>query len=400
MPDMMVARQPILDANQDLHAYELLYRPAPDAMAAADGDAATARVMMTSLVEMGLENVVGSVPAFVNMTRALILSETIQLLPPDRVVLELLEHIRIDGPLFAAVKRLTAGGYRFALDDFLWRDDLEPVIELCDYVKLDLRQLNAARLNEYTARLKGRRPRLIAEKVETQEEVDLCLKLGISLFQGYFFCRPRVMSNRALSPTQNTLLALVSRLQDPDVPFNDLAKVVQGDVGLTHKLLRIINSAFYSLPRKVESVKDALVLLGLRTVRRWASLIALAGLGKIPREGFTAALVRARTCELLAERSRQHGADTHFMAGLLSTLGDLLGSPLEEVIADLPLSESLRAALLTGEGDLGAAIACATAHETAQWEAMRYRTLTPGQIRDAYIQAVTWAADVNEQLKG
>ncbi len=399
MSQIMVARQPILDRRQDLFAYELLYRSAGSRGAAGHtGDAATATVILTSLVEMGLEKVTGGHPAFVNMTGSLLCSEMISILPPDQVVLEVLETVRVDPAMVEVVRALAGQGYKVALDDFVFTPEQESLVAIADYIKLDVLSLGHDGTLEQLKALKGARAKLVAEKVETREECDWCLEQGFHFLQGYYFCKPSLMEEKSLASRQVTVLALLAKLHDPNVSFNDLDKLIRSDVGLTHRVLKIINSARFSLARKIDSLKEALVLLGLRRTRMWVALIALAGAGKTPREALTATLVRARMCELLAEKSKRPAPDVYFMTGLLSTLGVLLNQELEQAVKGLPLSDAVKHAILGQEGELGEALRCAEAHEKAAWDEMRFGSLTEEEIRNSYLSAVSWAAEVNEQV--
>lgn len=399
MTDLIVARQPILDRKQELYAYELLFRPtASEQPAAVDGDAASARVLLTSLVEMGLEKVVGDRLAFINFTGALLQSDLIRLLPKERLVLEVLETVRVDATMLEAIRTLAAQGYRFALDDFVHRPELADLIPHAAFIKLDVLALGRDGVRAQLALLAGAKTTLVAEKVETHEDWQWCAEQGFHMFQGYYFCRPRVIAGKALATNQVTVLLLLAKLQDPNVKFSEIDAMVRRDVGLTHRLLKIINSAQYALPRKIESIKEALVMLGLRFTRMWASLIALAGVKQTPREAFTTTLVRARMCETLAGVAGQNPADTYFLVGLLSTLDTLLDRPLEAVLRELPLSEPVRTALLERKGDMGEALACAIAQERGEWDAVRYRNLAGTQIQTAYLDALTWAQEVNAQM--
>lgn len=400
MTDLIVARQPILDRKQELYAYELLFRPgATDQSAAVNGDAASARVLLTSLVEMGLERVVGDRFAFINFTGALLQSDLIRLLPKERIVLEVLESVRVDAAMIEAIRALAAQGYRFALDDFVYRPENADLIPHAEFIKLDVLALGRDGVRAQLDLLRGAKATLIAEKVETHEEWQWCTEQGFHMFQGYYFCRPRVIAGKALPTSQMTVLVLLAKLQDPNVNFTEIDAMVRRDVGLTHRLLKIINSAQYSLPRKIESIKEALVMLGLRFTRMWASLIALAAVKQTPREAFTTTLVRARMCETLAGKAGQNPADTYFLVGLLSTLDTLLDRPLDAVMRELPLSDAMRNAILKREGDMGAALACAIAQERGDWDAVRYHKLEAPQIQTAYLDALTWAQEVNAKME-
>lgn len=399
MADVFVGRQPIYTRQLDVFAYELLFRSGESNWAdILDGDRATSQVILNTFMEIGLDTIVGQKPAFINLTRDFILQDYSQIFPAGRVVMEVLEDVLVDAELVEAVRRLSAQGYTIALDDFIYHERLQPLVEIADIIKVDVLALDHTALQEHVAILRQYQVKLLAEKVETQDEFKYCRDLGFDYFQGYFFCRPEVIKGQRMPANRLVTLQLLAKLQDPAADFRDLEELISRDVSLSYKLLRIINSAFYSLPRKVDSLGRALFMLGTRSITTWVSLIILAGIDDKPHELMVTAMMRAKMCELLAQALGQAGKDTFFTVGLFSALDALLDSPMEEILQSLPLSDHITAALLSYEGLLGAALRCVLAYERGDWHEVHCPSLDRAVITDAYLQAIAWATETSSRL--
>ncbi len=351
MTNYIIGRQPILGRDLQVHAYELLYRNGP--LSGMDGTAATQQIITDLLLEQGLSETVGTHKAFINLTRENLLNPILEALPKEQVVLEILEDVAIDDQLIAAVKSLSTQGYTIALDDFVFSPEWEPLIELANIIKLDLRVQTREQNSELIKRLKSRNVELLAEKVESYEEYEFFLNLGCDYFQGFFFCEPSLVKGTKLNSNQSATLRLLSEINNPDVLADDIAAVIQQDVGLSHKLLKYINSAFFSLSQKIESIKHAIVLLGLDEVKRWATLIAISDISDKPDQLLHLSLQRAKMSELLAAYSGEKDTSPYFLIGLFSTLDALLDLPMEEVLEKLNLSEQATEALISREGKAG-----------------------------------------------
>jgi len=395
----LLARQPIFDKSLRVDAYELLFRPhgrppGPHF----DGDQATSSVIVNAFVDRSVEQVVGHSRAWINMTPHLLKSNMVELLPRDRVVLEILETTLIDPEMLGALKRLVALGYRIALDDFEWREDLAPLVPLADYIKIDVLALQRHQVEEQLRKIKGTRAQWVAEKVETHEVMQDCADLGFSMFQGYFLSRPNLVPGGAVSPNQVVVLRLLAQLQNPAVDLTALERLIAVDATLSYRLLRLLNSAFYNLPRTLTSVHDALVILGIRTTRMWLMLISLAGLEDKPTELFSTAMIRAKICELLAKRVHHPMEESFFVVGLFSLLEAMLDLPLAQVLESLPLSDDVNDALLHGSGMQGAALRCAVGFERAHWDDIEFSSLPPEVLRSTYADAVQWARSVTAEI--
>jgi EAL and modified HD-GYP domain-containing signal transduction protein len=393
-----VARQPIFEANLDVFGYELLFRRAgADRAEIHDSEAATSRTVVGSLVEIGLETLVGEALALINVSDRFVLAGHAELVPRERVALELLEDATPTSELASRVRELRARGYTIALDDFVYDPAWHPLLEAAHIVKLEVNDVPVAELRKRITALAPFGVDLLAEKIEDHETFERCKALGFRYFQGYFLCRPRTMSADAVPSSQLSQLELASALRDPEVSIAELERVIAHDLGLSYRLLRYINSAHFALPRRIESIRQAVVLLGLRQVKNLASVLALAALGDTPSELLMTALVRARMCERAAEELRD-GPDAAFTVGLFSLVDAILDRELDHILASLPLSSEIAEALLTGGGPHGRTLAAIIAHERGRFD--EAAALMPGvDLAGAYVDAVAWANDAHNALR-
>jgi EAL and modified HD-GYP domain-containing signal transduction protein len=399
MPDVFVGRQPIYDRQRDVYAYELLFRSGESNHArVTDGDQATSQVILNTFMELGLETIVGSKLAFINLTRGFILQDYSPVFPAGRVVLEVLENIPVDAELIEAVSRLSSQGYLIALDDFIYHERLQPLVEVADIIKVDVLALDAAALREHAATLQQYKVKLLAEKVETQDHFKHCRDLGFDYFQGYFLCEPEVIRGQRVPGSLLVTLQLLAKLQEPDTTFGELEQVISRDVSLSYKLLRVVNSVFYALPQKIDSLRQALLRLGTRYITTWVSLILLSGFDEKPHELMVTAMVRAKMCELLAQAVGRSSTEMFFTVGLFSALDALMDSPMEEVLKSVPFSDEITAALLSHAGMLGEALRCVLAYERGDWDAVHCFGLDSTTITEAYLQAITWTTKTSDKL--
>jgi len=397
-----LARQPIYDADLAVCGYELLYRPVAGVTRAAEVGATDDVVMSAStltaaLTDIGLDAVVGNRPAWVNVDSDFLLGHLTEVLPPERVVVEILESVAARPEIVETVATLKRLGYRVALDDVTSRDDLERLLDLADVVKIDVLAHQGDELERQAFLLGRGGAQLLAEKVETYEMLSRSRELGFTAFQGYFLSRPRLLANSRASIDATVRVQLAARLNDPEVGFDDLADLVAADPALSYRLLRYINSAYVGLRMPVGSLREALVTLGLRRVRSWATLLLLADAGQGRKELVVTALVRAHMCETLAEAVSDDPAEA-FLAGLLSVADALVDRPLADALDDLPITSRLRAAVLTHDGPLGNLLERTLAYEHGDFaRAIPDRSLGPTVTR-AYLDGIAWANELVDGL--
>ncbi len=399
MYDIFIGRQAIYDRKLGVYAYELLFRAAPENSARfSDGDQATSSVIVNACMEIGLDNIVGQRLAFINLTRAFFVDNNDICLPKERVVLELLEHIEPDAEVIAGVKRLSAQGYAIALDDFVYHDALQPLVQLADIVKVDVVDLERDEIRRQVQKLRRHRLKLLAEKVETRDEFEFCMDLGFDYFQGNFFAHPQVIRGQRLPNNRLAILHLLNRLQDPDIKPAELENLIVQDLTFSYRILRYVNSAAFSLVRKIESVHQAVVILGLQTIRTWTSLLAMSQVDDKPTELVVTAMIRGKMAEALAKARKAEHPQSFFTVGLFSALDALMDNTMEEILTRLPLADHISDALLHHRGIHGEVLESVLAYECGAWEQVRCGELTAGQIRDCYLSALHWAGDVSHQL--
>lgn len=404
---IFLARQPILDRNQDLFAYELLFRSGDTATAEVGDDLqATANVIIHAFSEMEVGEVLGDKPGFVNVSADLLLSDMVGLLPRDQVVLELLETIAIDEEIVARCRTLKAMGFTLALDDFVSLDDgYRPLLDIVDVVKIDLMAVDPAHLADLTRQLQAWPVRLLAEKVDRPEQTEHCLALGFSLFQGYYFARPMLLSGKRVAPSTLALLNLLGLvLGDAEIAEIELA--FKHDPNLTYNLLRLVNSVGSGVTHQINSLKHAIVVLGRRQLQRWLQLLLFTahqrGADHYPSPLMQLAATRGRLLEILAGREGKgdpEHQDRAFMVGIMSLLDALLEMPLADILARLNLAEEVRLALLEREGPLGRLLRLAERLEQGDFAATAdLLRQSPGlelnAVTDAQLEAMTWANDI------
>ncbi len=392
-----LARQPILNRAQELFAYELLFRNGvQNSFDGIDLELASTSVMDTSFL-IGLEKIAGGRLMFINCPRDFLLRDYISLFPAQSVVVEVLETVKPDREIIDACRRLKQLGYLIALDDFVDSPALEPLVALADIIKVDFRLTPREEQHAVVSRYAGKNIRMLAEKVETREEFAAAMRMGYSLFQGYFFCRPEMMQHRALPSSKLAYLELLRAATAPQFHIQELALKIKHEASLTFRLLRYLNSAAFGFRAEIHSVPHALSLLGDSELRKWIAVVSVGVLaGGKPDELMTVPLVRGRFCELLAPAAGMPGhANDLFLMGLLSVMDAVLDQPLDSVLAELPVRGEIKEALQSRTGLYSQLLELAMAHERADWEAVS-RLASELQIKDEkvsalYISAVDWS---------
>jgi c-di-GMP-related signal transduction protein len=394
-----IARQPIFTRGKDILGYEILFRAGAENYFTGDGrDASTAAV--DNLLLFGIERMTSGRLAFLNCSRDFLLSDHLTLLPPDRVVGEILESVSPDAETLEACKRLKHSGYRLALDDFVETPQMAPFIELADYIKIDF--LSTTRLEQHrlARELRNRHVRLIAEKVETHEDVQRGIEMGYQYFQGYFFCRPEMSKRRDIPAYKLNYLRVLQIANQPELDVGKLTDAIRREASLAYRLLRYLNSPAFALRANVGSISHALTLLGERGIRRWISLVSIAAMGedKSPELVMTL-LVRARFCELLAEHAGlQKRTSDLFLMGLLSGMDAILDMPMSEVLADIPVQDEIKEALLGDAGGFRDVLEIAMSYEAGTWkqliESAKQARVHEEVVPELFLQSLAWANQV------
>ena len=380
-----LGRQPIYDAKRDIRGYELLYRRAAGDTSAffPDADQASAEVLLQAFLEIGLPAVSPLQPVFINHTRHLLTVDPI--LPADRCVIEVLEDVAPDAETLDALRHLKGLKYRIALDDFVYSEEHVSMIELADFVKLDLQALGAARFQEQFDLLRPFGVPIIAEKIESEAEFRWCRELGCVRFQGYYLRRPETLSGRRIPSNRLSVLSVLSKCSDLETTARVIADTIARDAPLTYGLLRLANSALHARRNEIHSPAQAVTMLGMDFVSRWATLLALAGNDDCPAGYLEAALQRARMSELVGTTLNCCASEC-YVTGLLSTLDSVFNEPLAGLVEPLPIDIRFKRALLEREGELGAVLDCVLAYEAGVWTPNETPTTTE------YMQKAFWDA--------
>jgi EAL and modified HD-GYP domain-containing signal transduction protein len=398
LSDFFIARQPIFDTNLDLFAYELLFRNSNTGAAPRDldDDVATAQVLSTS-EEVGLSRLVGEHPAFINLPRKFLVDPDLLPFEPGNVVLEVLEHVDIDEDVIDGMRVLAKRGYVLALDDFVYNARFDSALAHVAIVKLEIPLIAEENWEAEVRRLKDLGVKVLAEKVETNEEFETLAALGCDYFQGYFFARPKVVSGRRLAPNKLAMLELMSSINNPETDIDTLSELVSRDVAISVRAMNYVNSAGSGLNRRIESIREAVVFIGRETIRRWVTLLIMAKLDDKADELMTLTLVRAKFLELLATEARQSDADAFFTVGLFSALDALMDAPMEEVLDTLTLPLELREALSKHSGSKGQALNLAIALERGGLSDFSPFHIDTRVIANLHQMATQWA---DETLMG
>ncbi len=408
-PDQLfLGRQPILDHAQNLFAYELLFRNGSRNVAeVTDGVEATATVIVNAFAELGVEAALGSCRGFINVDEAFLFSDMLELLPRHAVVLEILETVPPSAAVIERCQALKAAGFTLALDDVI---QLEPefaeLLALVDIVKVDIQPLSRVQLMQLVMKLKPLGKQLLAEKVDSREQMEQCLKLGFSLFQGYYFAKPTIISGKKLDHSQLSLMKLMGLLLS-DAETAKIEAALKPEPGLTINLLRMTNSVGAGTTEKITSLGHAITVLGRRQLQRWLQLLVFASGQKSSSSNplLMLAATRGRLMELLAADLRPGDtafSDQAFMAGIMSLMPALVGLPIAEIVAPLGLATAVREAVCEGSGPLGDMLHLAESSEGGNLDQLtthlaRLPGLTPKLLNRAQTSALQWANSIAQE---
>ena len=401
--DEYVARQAVFDSKLKVIGYELLFRSGPENFfVGKDGTRASQQVIERALNTFVLGRLSVGARAFVNVTPQLILDGSVSLLPPGQTVLELVGKELQGEALLSACRTLSGQGYWIAVDDFTRSRAAEPMVAKADLLKVDFLQVGPEERRELAAARRSGGARLVAMKLESRDQLIEAMQLGYSFFPGNVLSHPAMISRKEIPPQKTTYLRLMGEVNKEGVGLEELERTLRQDLALSLKLLRYINSALFSLNRKVDSIRQAIAMVGTDQIRKWVSLLAVTALAEDrPQELVVMSLVRGRFCEELGRRrSKPHPGCDLFLIGLLSLIDAILGRPKEELLADLPLSADLKAALLRGSGESGRLLQLAIAYEQAHWDEIPLCADGLGvdisRLPGSYREAVAWADEIHK----
>lgn len=397
------ARQPILDRNKVLYAYELLFRDGlSNVFPEIDGDEATSRMIEGSQFSFGLEDFLDDKPGFINFTLDSLIKKYPSMLPKEQVVVEILETVQPGKRLLAECQHLKEQGYTLALDDYIHQPVWRHFYPFIDIIKIDFRSTDIATIKSIQEAIADfPHIKLLAEKVETNEEFQQALDMGFYYFQGFFFSQPEMMQTKALSPAQMTLAELLYETSKAELDLVKITNVFQRDVSLSYKLLRYSNSSIFKRRAEIETIKQALVVLGQVELKKFLSLLFTAQISSDkPAELMRMSMTRARFAEGLANIDGKVDTGKAFLTGLMSLMDAILDEPITSVMEKLPLAKEIKDALVENSGVLAEYMTLIKYYEAAQWQqanqAMSQLGIASDKVPDAYHTAVQWA---NEQMK-
>ncbi len=407
--DIFLARQPILDRDQTIVAYELLFRSGPQNFAQIENElSATASVIISLFHEMGVQSVLGNERGFINVDSTFLMSDMIELFPPDKIVIELLETIEITPTIVEKCRKLKQLGFSLALDDFtVMHEQHKLLLPMIDVVKVDLIQLSKDDLTKTLRKLREYPAKLLAEKVETHEQFEHCKQLGFHFFQGYYFAKPVILTGKRLEPSTIALFKILSLVSDDDASSEALVDAIKGDSNLTYNLLKMVNSVGIGASQKIDTLAQAIVRIGRRSLQRWVQLLlyTINGKGQTSYPLMQLAATRAKMLEILC--GCLNNPDTAmqergFITGSFSLLDTLLSMPMADVMAKLNLHEDMKLALIERTGPLGQLLKLIEALEKGDFESVEATLNTlPGldatMLNEAQMAAIRWVSNLSEE---
>lgn len=398
--DAYVARQPIFDRKKSLFAYELLFRDGLDNyMPKIDGDKATTKLLSSSFFTIGMDKISAGKRTFINFTQNLLETDIPMLFPRETTVVEILEDVHPDAKLIEACRKLSKSGYYLALDDFVFSLDLQPLIEIADIIKIDFRITPPDEIKKILHAFGSGKIKFLAEKVETNEEFNDALAMGFEFFQGYFFSKPEIIKGKEISSSVIQYLNFMAEISKPQYDLNELEMIISRDISMSYKLLRHVNSAFYSRSSNIESLKQALLIMGKDEISRFVSLIGLSQLAaNKPDELIRSASIRAKLCEKLGSISSCHSDRNElFLVGLFSNLDAILDQPMKEIMDKLPISDAIKEGLVLQKGKLADFLKLTEYYEKGNWGRVKEYAarccILENIIPGIYVESCAWATE-------
>jgi c-di-GMP-related signal transduction protein len=395
-----LARQPILTRSRKFFAYEILSRYGPENYCRPTEGSTVSVKAMDELFLMGVRTMTEGLPAFMNCTREFLLSDYLTLMPKELVVGEILESVEPDEEVLSTCRRMKGQGYRLALDDYCDLPQTQAFLDIADFVKIDVLLTSFAEQRRVVEECHRRRIPVVAEKVETDEQFRLCSDIGYDYFQGYFFCRPQIVERRSVPANKSVYLQLLAAANEPVFNIDKISRLFRRDVSLSYRLLRYLNSPIFGFQAEIRSIPHALTLLGERPLRKWISLVSVAALGDEVADGLLRLpLLRARFCELIATKvAMHHETNELFLLGLLSVMDALLNMRMSDVLAEVPVNDDIRKALLGQPSRYRPIFEVVLDYESGTWEQLacssRHVGLHEQFLPDLYMRSVRWVTEV------
>src|SRR3954447_11982699 len=396
--NVFVARQPIFNRGEQSVAYELLYRKSEvNSYTHIDGDEATADVIINGFFNIGVEELSEGKKCFINFTENLLNLKLPTYFEPESIVVEILEDIPINKELVSICQELKELGYTIALDDFAIQESYELLPELLKYIdiiKIDFLQTSLYDRRRMITRYKSHQVSFLAEKVETREEFELALKDGFDLFQGYFFSKPDVLSAQDIPAYFQTHYQISEELSRSEPNINDIASKIEQDVALSYKLLRLINTAAFFTRNKINSIKHALVFIGLKEFKKWIYVLTIKQIDHEKNTGqeevIKLSLIRAHLCEQLSQKIGKNDPSPYLLAGMFSLIDNLLHCSIDDTLQKLPLSDEIKDAINGTDNEIGKVLNWTIQIEKCNWN-LSDLPLTTNEISECYRNAIQWS---------
>jgi c-di-GMP phosphodiesterase len=357
--EFFLGRQPILDRSQALVAYELLFRNAAVGPANVTNDLSATASVIAHASQLGMEKVIGDSLGYLNVDAAVLMSDIFQFLPREKVVLEIVETMKATPEILERIRQLVQEGFRFALDDVITdNDDVKQLLPLVEIIKFDLRDMPLSALLKLAPQFKRLDKKLLAEKVESLEQFQICLDLGFDYFQGYYFAKPVILSGKKLSPSQMAVMQLMTLLSS-DADSIEIERTIKKDISLCFNMLRLVNTPAVGARHRIDSISQALLVLGRNQLQRWLQIMLYAEpckKGQSMTPLLTLAATRGKLLELIAQHIEPRNrsmADIAFTVGIMSLMDTLFSIPMEEILEQISVVEAVSEALLHRHGHYG-----------------------------------------------
>ncbi len=398
--DVYIARQPIFDRNLKVFGYELLYRQnKQNFFTGVNDDQATSELIYNTFVIMEPKEITGGALAFINFSKDLIDSDIPYLLPPKDIVVEVLERNEANQATVEACKKLRSKGYTIALDDFIFDKENSPLIEFADIIKVEYPAVDIA-THQGLIKQYGSRIKFLAEKIETREDFNNAVKMGYDFFQGYFFSKPAMLDSKEIESFDVNILNVVRELSQKEPNFYVISDIIERDMGLSYKLLKLVNSVYYGAKSRIKDINQALVYIGSNELYQWFSLMMLKNVQNIENaEIIKLSLIRGKLMEFMAVELGCKDKMEYFFTGIFSFIDVLLNKPIEKIMDSLPLSDSVKQALLGNDNEHRKFLDCVIACESADWGAIEHRhpmdRIGVKKFMDLYIESLKWAERLN-----
>lgn len=401
--DIYVARQPIFDRNMNVYGYELLYRRSKNNFYEGYNDEqSTAELINNSFLSLQLNSLTDGKKAFINFSEDLLIKEIPFLLPKDDIVIEILERVKVSDRLVNICRKLKDNGYITALDDFVYNEDLLPLITEVSMIKIDFTTTSYEEQKNLIRSL-PRNIKLLAEKVETREDFHQAILMGYDFFQGYFFSKPVIVEGKDVTSLNQNMIRVIQELKSEQPEYQRIAEIIETDIGLSYKLLRMVNSVYYGAHTKIHSIKNALIRMGIEEIKKWIYLLMLKDIQcDENKELIKNSLIRAKMMDLLAQKNNRKNKHLEFfIIGLFSSLDILLNQKIEAVVEGIGLTDEVKDTLVGKETEMRCYLRCVMDYEVANWndfEVLRNQLdIDIVLFLELYIEALKWVITIGAE---